>query len=83
MEAVEAATARIQRIGCLAVKGVVRPKGTCDVWAVRNHKVAEELERLLSLAEEDPEAYHRGVGRLLGYSEQHIRMFLETERPTV
>lgn len=79
----EAASLRIQRIGCIAVMGPTRHEGATEVWAVRNHSAQEELERLLALESGAREEYHRGVGKLLGYSEQHIRMFLETERPTV
>lgn len=79
---VEAASHRIQRIGCLAVVGRTRDD-LVELWAVRNHSVQQELERLLRLDAEAREEYHRGVGHLLGYSEQHIRMFLETERPTI
>lgn len=79
----DAATMRIQRIGCLAVVGPKRHDTTVEVWAVRNHSVQAELEQLLAMESENRDQYHRGIGKLLGYSEQHIRMFLEAERPTV
>lgn len=79
---IEAAVDRIQGKGCHVVLGLDSPSGR-DVWAVRSLSVQKEIESLLEVAADDREAYHRGVGKLLGYSEQHIRMFLETERPTV
>lgn len=78
-----AATERIQRIGCLAVEGLEKGRAKVEVWAVRNHTIQEELERLLALSANGRSEYHSGVGQLLGYSEQHIRIFLETQRPTV
>lgn len=79
---VEAACARIRRIGCIAVVGREAEPGVFEVWAVRNHTVRSELEELLVQGTDRPE-YHEAVGRLLGYSEHHIRIFLETQRPTV
>lgn len=79
---IDAAVERIQGKGCLVVLGLKTPGGR-DVWAVRNHAVQKKIETLLEVAPTDRETYHRGVGKLLGYSDQHIRMFLETERPTV
>lgn len=83
MDQVDAARRRMERIGCLTVIGREGGQGSCQVWAVRNQSTREELEKLLALGDEKQSEYHRGVGRLLGYSEQHIRMFLETERPTI
>lgn len=79
---VEEASARIRRIGCIAVVGREVQPGVFEVWAVRNHSVRRELEELLAQGDDSPE-YHEAVGRLLGYSEDHIRIFLETQRPTV
>lgn len=79
---VEAAQTRIQRIGCVPVVGREVQPAVFEVWAVRNHSVRRQLEELLAQGPDSPE-YHEAVGRLLGYSEHHIRIFLETQRPTV
>lgn len=81
-EQVELAKARIRRIGCVAVEGRQLTSGMVEVWAVRNHSIEEELLKIFQL-DPDSAEYHEAVGRLLGYSEPHIRIFLETERPTV
>lgn len=81
-EQVEAAMARIHRIGCVPRVGHEVRAGLFEVWALRNHSAERELDALLQLDPETPE-YHQGIGRLLGYSEEHIRIFLETERPTI
>lgn len=81
-EQIDFATARIRRIGCVAVTGRETRPGVFEVWALRNHTVQEELAELQKLDADSPQ-YHEAVGRLLGYSEQHIRIFLETQRPTV
>lgn len=82
VDQVDEATDRIRRIGCIAVVGRQVQPGIVEVWAVRNHSVRLELEDLLAQDVASPE-YHEAVGRLLGYSEDHIRIFLETQRPTV
>lgn len=79
---VDEACARIQRIGCVPVVGREVAPGRFEVWALRNHSVQKELDALLQLEPDSPE-YHERAGRLLGYSEPHIRIFLETERPTI
>ena len=80
---VHRAVERIQKSGCFAVIGKETDTGEVVVWAVRNESVKRRLTELLALGPDEKERYHLEVGKLLGYSEQHIRIFLETEHPTV
>ena len=82
MEDVEEAEKRIQKSGCIVVKGK-QSGDNVEIWVVRSPAVEKEVMKLIDLYPEDKENYHKAVGKLLGYSEQHIRMFLETERPSV
>lgn len=79
---VSKAIARIQKAGCHAVIGK-ESDGEVMLWVVRNRGLERRLREILELETEDPERYHHEIGKLLGYSEQHIRIFLETEHPTV
>lgn|SRR5690625_927344 len=80
---VRKAVARIQKSGCQTVIGKETDTGEVVVWAARNQSVQRQLTELMALGPDEKEQYHHGVGKLLGYSEQHIRIFLETEHPTV
>lgn len=82
-EQVAKAVARIQKAGCLAVIGKETDTGEVVVWAARNQSIQRRLTELMALGPDEKERYHLEVGKLLGYSEQHIRMFLETEQPSV
>lgn len=82
-EQVAKAVARIQKAGCLAVIGKETDTGEVVVWAARNQSIQRRLTELMALGPDEKERYHHEVGKLLGYSEQHIRIFLETEHPSV
>jgi hypothetical protein len=82
LDQVEDAKKRINRLGCLCVMGKTIGAEQ-EIWIVSGSTAEKELLGLFNLEDQDKQAYHKEIGRLLGYSEQHIRIFLETERPTV